>query len=39
VILVHGNGNEPAGIDAWERWLNGHRDWELAHLHRFLPAR
>ena len=38
VILVHGNGNEPAGIEAWERWLTAHRDWELAPLQALLAG-
>jgi len=29
IILVHGNGNEPGGITALERWLEDHRDWNL----------
>lgn len=36
ILLVHGNGNEPAGIPALQRWLEEHNDWELGHLNRFL---
>lgn len=36
IILVHGNGNEPAGIPLLQRWLEEHQDWELGHLREFL---
>ncbi len=39
IILVHGNGNEPAGIPALERWLTEHRDWEMGHLNQFFVPR
>src|SRR5439155_10360636 len=34
IILVHGNGNEPAGIPALKRWLEERRDSELGPLKR-----
>jgi Polysaccharide deacetylase len=40
IILVHGNGNEPGGIQPLERWLGAHRDWELGPVSRFVvPTR
>jgi len=36
ILLVHGNGNEPAGISALGRWLEAHREWELGPLSQFL---
>jgi peptidoglycan/xylan/chitin deacetylase (PgdA/CDA1 family) len=39
IILVHGNGNEPAGIPPLQRWFEEHQDWELGHLNQFFaPA-
>lgn len=37
IVLLHGNGNEPRGIDAFRRWLSEHGDWRWAPLHEFLP--
>ena len=40
IILVHGNGNEPAGIPPLQRWLQEHDEWEIGHLNRFfVPKR
>lgn len=39
IILIHGNGNEPAGIPAFQRWLDDHRDWDLGHLNQFFPPK
>jgi hypothetical protein len=39
IILVHGNGNEPAGIPLLERWLKEHPEWELGHLNKFFPSK
>jgi hypothetical protein len=36
ILLVHGNGNEPAGISALGRWLETHREWEFGPLSQFL---
>ena len=36
ILLVHGNGNEPAGISALGRWLEAHREWEFGPLSQFL---
>ncbi len=37
IILVHGNGNEPAGIPLFERWRDDHRGWKFAPLNEFWP--
>jgi hypothetical protein len=36
IILIHGNGNEPAGIRLWHQWLQKHRTWRLAPLKEFI---
>lgn len=38
IILVHGNGNEPAGIPPLRVWINEHPDWSLESLARFLES-
>ncbi len=38
IILVHGNGNEPAGIPPLRRWLADHPDWTLGPIRQFLPT-
>lgn len=40
IILVHGNGNEPKGIQRLNDWLVDHPEWRTQPLHRFfVPAR
>ncbi len=38
IILVHGNGNEAEGIQAFDRWFSAHRDWEFRPLFEFLQT-
>jgi hypothetical protein len=36
IILVHGNGNEPKGIQRLNDWFADHPQWQTPPLHRFL---
>ncbi len=38
IILIHGNGNEPRGIRAFDAWLRSDPDWKWRPLAEFLPA-
>ena len=38
IVLVHGNGNEPKGIELLLEWMKANRDWKWEPLSRFLPG-
>jgi hypothetical protein len=37
IVLVHGNGNEPRGINQFMDWIHANPGWAWADISRFLP--
>jgi hypothetical protein len=37
IVLLHGNGNEPKGIDQFVDWVKANPGWVWADISRFLP--